>query len=265
MSGLLHVEEVMGTTVTLDVRDPTLTGTELARAVTKGVDVLQDVDRMFSTYRSSSTISQLRRGARRLESCPAEVVSVVTRCAAAKERSHGWFDPWALPGGFDPTGLVKGWAAQRSLRAMAHWGVRHATVNAGGDAAVLGSPVGAPTGGWRIGVSDPFEPTRVLATVLSRETGVATSGAYERGTLAVDPHTGAVVHRLASATVVAEDLALADALATAASAQGPQALTWLAATPGVQALLVLLDGSVVTTPGWQGTIVSGPIRHEEAV
>ena len=30
--------------------------------------------------------------------------------AQARDASGGWFDPWAMPGGYDPTGLVKGWA-----------------------------------------------------------------------------------------------------------------------------------------------------------
>lgn len=266
MTGLVHVEPVMGTTVTLDVRDTALTRAELVRAVARGVEVLHDADRTFSTYRPASAISRLRRGALRVEQCPAEVVGVLARCGAAKERSGGWFDPWAMPGGVDPTGLVKGWAAQRALRAMARHGVEHALVNAGGDVAVLGDPDGTPTGrGWRVGITDPLDPGRLLAAVRVRDGGVATSGGYERGSLAVDPHDGARVHRLAGVTVVAGDLALADALSTAAAAHGPGALAWLTAAPGVEALLVLPDGSLRSTPGWQGTIVAGPGRAQEAV
>ena len=36
-----------------------------------------------------------------------------TDVAVSRELTGGAFDPWALPGGVDPAGLVKGWAADR--------------------------------------------------------------------------------------------------------------------------------------------------------
>ncbi len=261
-NGILHVEQVMGTTVTLDVRDPHLTRAELARAVQVGVDVLYDADRMFSTYRASSAVSQLRRGSRRPEDFPSDVVSVLVRCAAARERTRGWFDPWALPGGFDPTGLVKGWAAQRALREMAHWGVRNALVNAGGDVAVCGDANGTGDGsGWAIGIQDPFALSGLLTSVGGTDLAIATSGGYERGSLAIDPRSRQAVHRLASVTVVAADLALADACSTGASAHGREALEWLEDIPGVEALFITLDGRVLLTSGWPG---GGPLSLPSA-
>ena len=40
--------------------------------------------------------------------------------------SGGWFDPWAMPGGVDPTGLVKGWAVDRGWLSCARreWRLR---------------------------------------------------------------------------------------------------------------------------------------------
>lgn len=249
--GILHVEHVMGTTVTLDVRDQHLSRAELARAVLAGVEALHEADRMFSTFRPDSAISQLRSGSLQPEDLPADVVRVLVRCSAATERTNGWFDPWAMPGGFDPTGLVKGWAAQRALRQLSRWGVRHALVNAGGDLAVVGNATGTADGsGWTLGIQDPFRPSGLLTTVWARDVSIATSGAYERGSLAIDPASGRRVHRLASATVIAADLGLADACSTGASAHGPDALRWLTAAPGVEAVLVTLDGGALSTPGW---------------
>lgn len=180
----------------------------------------------------------------------------------ATELTSGWFDPWAMPGGFDPTGLVKGWAAQRAqraLRQLGRWGVRHALVNAGGDVAVTGSATGVADGrGWTLGIQDPFLPSGLLTTVRAREQSVATSGAYERGSLALEPATGRSVHRLASATVIAADLALADACSTGASVHGPNAMRWLTAAHGVEALLVTLEGAALSTPGWPAGEVRSP-------
>ena len=81
--------------------------------------LLHHADEVFSTWQPDSPISRLRSGQITDAQAPAEVAEVLERCAAARELSGGWFDPWAMPGGIDPTGFVKGWAAQRALGAFA--------------------------------------------------------------------------------------------------------------------------------------------------
>lgn len=232
-NGILHVEQVMGTTVTLDVRDRHLSRAELAQAVLVGVDVLHDADRMFSTYRASSAVSQLRRGSRRPEHFPSDVVSVLVRCAAARERTRGWFDPWAMPGGVDPTGLVKGWALEQAVAELDAHGLT-AMVNGGGDVVWCGEP---PSGGWRLGVRHPWRADALACVVRSDSAttrAVATSAGYERGAHFVDPTTGKrTAGAVASATVVGPDLAVADALATAVAVGGRPAFDAVGRRPGV--------------------------------
>jgi len=249
-SGALRVEEVMGTTVTLDIRDQLLGLAAVERAVAEAVNILHAADRTFSTYDPGSDISRLRRGATSMDRCAPEVAAVLRLCAQARQDTHGWFDPWAMPDGLDPTGLVKGWAAHGAMRCLASHGVQHATVNAGGDLVVIGNASGRYDGsGWRTGVVDPSRPDRLIDVVRGSDLAVATSGSYERGPLAIDPESGDVVQRLASATVVCPDLAFADAYATAAMAQGPSAMAWLTAVPGIRALLVTTKGDVLCH-GW---------------
>ena len=140
------------------------------------------------------------------------MATVVELCEQARELSQGWFDPWAMPGGFDPTGLVKGWATEQALSVVQLAGVEAAIVNGGGDIAVLGSPAGAPS--WRIGIRHPWKAD-ALACVLEVDRAVATSGCYERGPHLINPRDGRMIFRTASATVVGPSLALCDALATA--------------------------------------------------
>ena len=102
-------------------------------------------------------------------------------CRRARDASDGWFDPWGLPGGVDPTGLVKGWAAERALdelkarrrprrddqRRRRHRRVRRAGARAargGSGSATRWPPIGS------------CSPSR-----LDGAGAVATSGAYERG------------------------------------------------------------------------------------
>lgn len=244
--GALRLEATMGTVVTLDIRDRDLPCAVLDVALNAAAAELHQADRVFSTYRHDSDISRLRAGLITLDRCDPDVAEVLELCKRAKQHTDGWFDPWAMPGGVDPTGLVKGWAARQALRTLTAHGVRHAMVNAAGDLAVVGDASGAHDDtGWRIAVTDPGDPRRTLDLLEVSGLGVATSAAYERGPLSVDPHNQQTVHRLASATVTAPDLAMADAYATAAIAQGPAALEWLSRLPGVSALLVTSHGSVL--------------------
>ena len=255
MSGLVHVEPVLGTAVTIDVRwrdgeEPVLA----EEAVVAGVRLLHEIDRLFSTARAGSQVSLLRHGVITLSCCPTVVSDVVLLCAEAEQLSRGWFDPWRLPGGFDPTGLVKGWAAREVGRTLTAHGVPHHGIDAGGDLSLTGSVDGDPAGfGWTVGLADPHRPDSLLTAVTVRDGAVATSGGHRRGSSAVDPHSGDTVERLASATVVGPDLAIADALATAATAAGATALAWLDAAAGYEALLVLPSGEVRTSAGWSET------------
>lgn len=258
-AGLLHVEQVMGTVVTFDVRDPDLPAAVLEPALAAAVEQLHRADAVFSTWNPGSALMRARAGHRPSESTADVLTQVERACERARDATRGWFDPWALPGGYDPTGLVKGWAAGRALRSLQLHGVHHTLVNAGGDLIATGNATGtdvahgAAEGGWQVGITDPHRRDRLLHQLRVHDSSVATSGGYERGSLALDPDTGQPVVRLASATVTGPDLGLADAAATGATAHGPDALGWLAALgPSHQALLVTLDGTVLTTPGWVG-------------
>ncbi len=221
-AGILHHDEqVMGTVVSIDIYASALGREAEILAVARARKTLHRVDALFSTYREFSPMNQLRRGEIRLEEAPAEIAEVLELCKVVHELSEGWFDAWAMPGGVDPTGLVKGWAARRSLDDLVDAGVGVAAVNAGGDIATAGVP--GDLGDWRFGIQDPFAP-RQLACVVSVQGAIATSGSYARGAHLIDPHSKRAVLGVASATVVGEDVTIADGLATALAVAGPSLL-----------------------------------------
>jgi len=134
-----HLENVMGTVVTIDVYTTDgRAGAELSRELATARALLQRADAVFSTWKPDSPVSRLRRGEITSAQAPAEVSEVLEQCAIARELSGGWFDPWAMPGGIDPTGYVKGWAAQRALGAFRASSIYGAIVNAAGDIASVG-------------------------------------------------------------------------------------------------------------------------------
>jgi FAD:protein FMN transferase len=235
----------MGTVVTIDVY-PQLDATDahVAHArqqIEAACGVLHRADEVFSTWQPDSAISRLRRGEITAAAAPEEVTEVIAACARARELSDGWFDPWAMPGGFDPTGYVKGWAAQRALGVLSPGaGVAGAMVNAAGDIASAGRlPAGES---FRVGIADPAAPRRLAAIVTLTES-IATSGTYERGPHLIDPHSRQPVARAASASVTGPDLGLADALATALAVAGPDGLSFVAAVDGYAGLTIGFDGS----------------------
>src|ERR1039457_470046 len=147
-----HAEPVMGTVVSFAVVPGGQSGRAVAEAIGAACAALHQADAIFSTFDPHSPVSRLRRGAARLGDLPAEVAEVLELCAGARQASGGWFDPWAIPAGGDPTGLVKGWAVERALAVLREAGMAAAMVNGGGDIAVFGAAV--PGQGWRVGRSE---------------------------------------------------------------------------------------------------------------
>jgi thiamine biosynthesis lipoprotein len=243
---LTHAETAMGTVFSLTVVPGGLPGPELRSALGAACATLHHADAIFSTWDRESPVSRFRRGEAGLDELPLEVADVVAECHAARQASGGWFDPWAMPGGFDPTGLAKGWATERALAVLRRSGMTGAMVNGGGDLAAFGSP--APGRRWRVGIRHPWCAS-ALASIIEVEAAVATSGSYERGAHLIDPATGLASGRAASATVTGPSLAMADALATAVAVGGDEALAIVGGVEGYAAYLIRPDGSEADTGG----------------
>jgi FAD:protein FMN transferase len=235
----------MGTVVTVDVYTTDgAAGDEIFRKLATAQALLHRADAVFSTWNPRSPISRLRRAEITCSQAPAEVREVLDLCATARELTGGWFDPWALPGGIDPTGYVKGWAAQRAIGAFCADNISGVIVNAAGDIASLGGL--GPGRPFNIGIADPFSP-RSLAAVACLTGAIATSGTYERGNHLVDPHTGRPASRVASASVTGPDLGLADALATALAVAGVPGLAMIETLDGYEAMVIAHDGALLWT------------------
>lgn len=245
------VEHVMGTAISIATwteEGPAL-AVRTARAIAAAFAELRRADELFSPFKPSSQISQLREGATSLERCDPDVREVLTLCEELRHATGGYFDAYAAgPDRLDPCGVVKGWAAERASAVLVETGVPTHYVSAGGDVCLRGQPEGDRL--WRVGIADPHRPGDLLATIHSSDLAVATSGIAERGAHVIDPHRGVPAVELASVTVIGPSLTLADAYATAAVAMGPPALEWLEALDGYEALLVDADGDVRWTPGF---------------
>ena len=220
---------VWGTVVFIDCASEKISDAQLHIAVGHVKDYCEHIDNVFSTYKEGSTVSQLRRGEISIENCDAEVQEVWQLCQQAKWMSDGAFDPWVVAGGFDPSGLVKGWAADKCADMLMSAGAQHVQVNAAGDLSLRGGYFDTADGvvkPWKIGVVNPDNRLEVLKTFDITDGAIATSGTYERGAHISDPYTGMIAIGAKSATVAGPNGAITDALATALMVAGQDGAKW---------------------------------------
>jgi thiamine biosynthesis lipoprotein len=243
-----YVEHVMGLPISLAIRGRHAADAAGRTAWAEVMDSLRAADEMFSTYRPESVVSRLGRGELTLADCPPEVAEVMELGEEASRSSGGAFSVHRPgPDGravLDPSGVVKGWAAERASEALRALPDTDFCLSAGGD--LVCRTVDPASRPWRIGIEDPRDPRRLVAVVPVHTGAVATSGSAHRGQHVVDARTGRPPSGIASVTVVADSLTEADIDATAAYAQGPEAAPWLQGRAGRTGLVVWSDGSTTT-------------------
>jgi FAD:protein FMN transferase len=246
---------IMGTVMSIAApgdTDPELFSTAAEAAFA----CLRHADEVFSPFTADSPVSRIRDGRLRLAELGdhpdgAEIQEVLDVCLSLKIESGGAFDAWAVgdPPVFDPCGAVKGWAAERASALLSARGLAGHTLVAGGDVRVRGGAGDRP---WRVGITDPHRPGRVLTVAELSDGAVATSGTAERGVHIWDPRTRRPASDMVQVTVIGPSLTWADGYATAAMALGAQAHDWLtslAERTGYQGLVVDRETGVRWTPG----------------
>jgi thiamine biosynthesis lipoprotein len=160
----------------------------------------------------------------------------------------------------DLGGIAKGYAVDRAFEVLASRGYGNLIVNAGGDMRVGGKK---PNGPWVIGIQDPRDRSRILATLDASDICVATSGDYERYFTEngiryhhlLDPFTGFPARGCRSVTILAKDALSADALATAVFVMGPKrGLELIERMEEVEGLIISSDGEMVLSEGLKGEL-----------
>ncbi|HEV2954218.1 MAG TPA: FAD:protein FMN transferase [Candidatus Dormibacteraeota bacterium] len=226
-----RVEERMAMLVTVDVP-----GEDDPRAVEKVFQDFAHLDDLFSPFKPDSQVSRINRGELDPRDAGALMDEVILLCHHYEEITKGYFTAW-FGDTFDPCGLVKSWAIDRSCTILDKLGYPAFVLEAGGDVFAKGSdPVSGP---WRIGVRHPIEKDKVARVVLAENLAVATSGTYEKGNHIVNPHTGRPATELICFTVIGPDVITADVYATACFAMGLQeGLRFIEAQPRYEAYAV---------------------------
>lgn len=168
----------------------------------------------------------------------------------------------------DLGGIAKGLIADRMKELMVEHGVLSGLINLGGNVLAIGPrPDKTP---WTVGVRKPQRGVNDAASSLHEDDfvvavgivdqSVVTSGTYERsfvdegGVLRhhiIDPRTGYPAKTdVASCTIIAASSAQADGLSTAPIVMGlEEAMVFLEGVPGIEAILIDLEGNLRFTSG----------------
>lgn len=165
---------------------------------------------------------------------------------------------------FDPNGIAQGYTVDVIAGVLRSAGIAAWMVEVGGEVRASGVNERGTT--WSIQIDKPVEGQvhQRQVVVPLKDRALATSGNYRkfievngrRYGHTIDPRTGRpAMNALLSASVIADDCATADALATALLVMGPdEARAWLSMHPELEAYLVMDDGqgayAVWTTVGW---------------
>lgn len=248
-----HVEYCMGTAFRFGGRSG-LGDVETQAVIAQACEILHEADRTFSLYKTESPLSQLARGETRLADLPPVVSEIWDACEEWEKRTDGWFSAMTPQNTFDPSGIVKTWAAKRAAEYIYQAGITDFTMNAGGD--VWLSNQLSVDQDWRIGISKPISiasPDAGVYTVIDlKDTAfraMATSGSAERGQHIWNPKAPGKESPtdLVQVSVVASDLVTADVWATAAFAAGQRGISLLNAVDGIDALFILANGDLAAT------------------
>ncbi|HAX61111.1 MAG TPA: hypothetical protein DCX95_00925 [Elusimicrobia bacterium] len=141
----------------------------------------------------------------------------------------------------DLGGIAKGYAVDCAVEVLKKNGVKTGLVNAGGDIRVFGSKV------WKIALQNPRDKNEFLTVLKIKDQAVTTSGDYERYFLLdktkishiINPLSGYSADESISSTIIADNAADADALATATFVLGPNAGVKLAQLYGAAECLII--------------------------
>lgn len=227
---------IMGMPITVDIIDVTVTK-EIFDQV---FDFFRRVDEKYSPFKETSEVSKLNTGSKEISS---EMQEILKLCEQTKQETNGYFDVYHN-GVFNPSGLVKGWAINEAANIIKNAGYQNYFIDAGGDIAAYGKL-------WKIGIRNPFNTGQIVKVLLVKNSGVATSGNYERGKHIYIPQTSLPADEIASITVIGPNIYEADRFATPAFAMGLAGINFIESQPNLEGYMINKQGVATMTSGWK--------------
>ncbi|HEX8931700.1 MAG TPA: FAD:protein FMN transferase [Patescibacteria group bacterium] len=236
---------IMGMPITIEIIDPGVTEENLQEIF----NYFQYIDDKFSTYKSTSEISQINACLLLSKDFSQDMQTVLRLCEQTKKETSGYFDI-SHNGKLDPSGLVKGWAIYQAANLLKKKGFSNFYVEAGGDIQVAGK--NKDHGYWTIGIRNPFNREEIIKKLKVFDKGVATSGTYIRGQHVYNPKVkDAKLEEVVSLTVIGPNIYEADRFATAAFAMGKRGIHLIEKLPEFAGYLVDKEGTATFTSNFK--------------
>jgi thiamine biosynthesis lipoprotein len=154
--------------------------------------------------------------------------------------------------------IAKGYAVDKAIDVLKNSGIKSVLVNAGGEIKSLGTD-------WIVGVQHPREPNAIIKKIKLDEMSVATSGDYEnyfekngvRYHHILDPKTGYPSKGLQSVTIIHEENAFADGLATAVFVMGKEkGLELIESLNQTEAMIIDDQGKIFYSSGFEKFLIN---------
>jgi thiamine biosynthesis lipoprotein len=155
----------------------------------------------------------------------------------------------------DLGGIAKGYAVDKAIDIVQSYGVKHASVTAGGDSRVIGDKFGRP---WMIGIKNP-RADAVAITLPLADVAVSTSGDYERYFIddkgervhhIINPRTGKSTNGVNSVTIIGPLGFDTDPLSTTVFVLGAEkGMALINSLPGFDAVIINSEGKVSYSQG----------------
>jgi FAD:protein FMN transferase len=214
--------------------------------------IFTEAESRYSLYRPHSELSRVARGELALVNASGELRDTYALAMDWHLRTAGAFSPNRPDGAIDLNGVVKALCISRAGSLLLEQGVDNWSINVGGDILCSGAVDG---GAWMTGIVDPADRESLLCAVPlgPGRRAIATSGSAERGDHIWLAHRDAAPE-FVQVTVLAEDILIADALATAIMSGGRETLDLATDTWAIDALAVCADGTMLATPGVRALI-----------
>lgn len=200
----------------------------------------------YYDYRNKLTPSEQQR---------AELLPAINYRLIHLDRNNNtvWFEHPKLY--IDLGGIAKGYAVDKAIAILQGFGVKHASVTAGGDSRVMGDKLGRP---WLIGIKNP-RADAVAITLPLADVAVSTSGDYERYFIdgkgervhhIINPRTGKSTNGINSVTIIGPLGFDTDPLSTTVFVLGAEkGMALINRLPGFDAVIIRSDGKVSYSKG----------------
>lgn len=182
-------------------------------AIVKEIEqYLENVESKFSPFRKDSLVSRHKEILLSGEFFDKEYQEVYGRSLLAKSETDSIFNPF-FDGEYNPTGLVKGWAIEKSFFKFIQPLLDNSVIVGGAINGAGDMQVGVKSDSdfrWNIGIEHPNKENTIIASYSVNNGAVATSGLTKRGSHIKSKNE--II--LEQATVVGDLLSDVDMLAT---------------------------------------------------